>query len=143
MELATQSWGPVDLAVILFEGSGFNGDIAPALAELQGGGTIRILDIALVARDGEDVSIVEVEDSEVAAAFADVTGEQLDLLNDVDLAEVGAGLEPGSSALVVVWENTWAAKLATAVRESGGHVVAQERIPADTVAIALEALSAD
>lgn len=143
MKMSTHAWGPVDLAVILFEGNEFNGEIAPALADLQTAGTVRILDMALVSRTGDDIEVIEVEDSQVADAFATLTGESLDLLNDVDLAEVGAGLEPDSSALVLVWENTWAAKLATAVRESGGYVVAQERIPADTVAIALEALSAD
>ena len=143
MEIATQSWGPVDLAVVLFEGNRFNGDIAPALADLQSAGTVRILDLALVQRDGDAVTVTEIEDSELSDTFTELTGERVDLLNDVDLAAVGAGLEPDSSALVVVWENTWAARLATAVRDSGGYLVAHERIPADTVAVAVEALSGD
>ena len=50
------------------------------------------------------------------------------------------GLEPNSSALVVVWENTWASRLASAIRGSGGEVVSYVRIPREVVTTAIEAL---
>jgi hypothetical protein len=53
------------------------------------------------------------------------------------------GLDPDSSALVVVWENTWASRLASAIRGSGGEVVSYLRIPHETVATAIEALQED
>jgi hypothetical protein len=52
-------------------------------------------------------------------------------------------LEPGSSALLLVWENTWAAPLATAIRESGGQLVASGRIPVNAILSALESVAAE
>jgi uncharacterized membrane protein len=133
--------GPVDVAVVLFEGNNFNGDVAPAIAELQQDGTIRIIDLAFLTKDAEgNASFVEVEDAAVADAFAGLTESQLDLLNDEDLLGMADGLDPDSSALVVVWENTWASRLATAIRGSGGEVVNYFRIPHDIVRTAIEAL---
>ena len=42
-------------------------------------------------------------------------------------------LEPGSSAGVLVYENTWAAPFATALRRSGGQLVASGRIPVQAI----------
>jgi hypothetical protein len=133
--------GPVDVAMVLFEGSEFNGQVAPALAQLQDSGVVRIIDLALVAKtpDG-DTLVVEVEDAAVADAFAVLSDGVLDLLNDQDLAGMAEAPDPGSSALVVVWENSWARRLAAAVRGSGGQLVAQYRIPHEVVAVALDAL---
>jgi hypothetical protein len=132
--------GPVDVAVLYFEGSKFNGAVAPALADLQASGIVRIIDIALIVKDLDGVAtFVEIEDADIADAFASV-GQSLDLLSTEDLEGLGEGLDAGSSALVVVWENTWAGRLAAAVRGSNGRLVALERIPHDTVLTALAAL---
>ncbi len=136
--------GPVDVAVVLFEGNNFNGEVAPAIAELQQNGTVHIIDLAFLTKDANGVAaFVEVEDAGVADAFADLTESQLDLLNDEDLMGMAEGLDPDSSALVIVWENTWASRLATAIRGSGGQVVSYLRIPHETVATAIEALQED
>ncbi|MFE3074291.1 hypothetical protein [Streptomyces sp. NPDC059247] len=47
---------------------------------------------------------------------------------------------PQNSSAVVVWENTWAARLAEAVSDSNGRLVMLERIPRDTVEQAVSAL---
>jgi hypothetical protein len=142
--LQADSIGPVDVGVILFEGSQFSGDVAPALAKLHDSGTVRVIDLALVRRDDDgSVAVVEIEDSEVAGAFGGINADPLDLLSAEDLTEAASGLELGSSALVVVWENTWAAEFAAAVRASNGRVIVQERIPHETVVAALAALDAD
>ncbi len=136
--------GPVDVAVVLFEGNNFNGDVAPAIVELQQNGTVRIIDLAFLTKsaDGE-AAFVEVEDAGVSDAFAELTESQLDLLSDEDLMAMADGLDPDSSALVVVWENSWASRLASAIRGSGGEVVSYLRIPHETVATAIEALQED
>ncbi|HPE14052.1 MAG: hypothetical protein H6524_12335 [Actinobacteria bacterium] len=135
------SVGPVDVAVVLFEGNRFNGEVAPALAELQQSGTVRIIDLAFLTRDADgNAGFIEVEDAEVADAFAGISESQLDLLNDEDLMSMAEGLDPNSSAMVVVWENTWASRLAAAVRGSGGEVISYLRIPRETVVAAIEAL---
>ncbi|MFD5143341.1 DUF6325 family protein [Streptomyces sp. NPDC058401] len=140
--LTAESIGPVDVAVVTFDGNRFNGDVAPALRELQESGVVRILDLTFVRkeRDGA-VSVVELEDSEVADQFERVLGEEFDLLSDEDLETVAQGLEPESSALVVVWENAWATRLASAVRESDGRVLFMERVPRDGVERAVAALT--
>ena len=132
--------GPVDVAVLYFEGSKFNGEVAPALLELQESGIVRIIDIALIVKDFDGVAtFVELEDADIAEAF-DMVDQSLDLLSEEDLAGLGEGLDPGSSAIIVVWENTWAGRLAAAVRGSNGRLVALERIPHDVVLNALAAL---
>ncbi len=63
-----------------------------------------------------------------------------------DLLALAESLDPGSSAVAMVFEHTWARQLAAAVRGSEGEVIFSERIPRDVVeaavAVAKEALSA-
>jgi hypothetical protein len=42
--------------------------------------------------------------------------------------------------MVVVWENSWAARLAAALRNSHAEVAVMERIPRETVLAAFAAL---
>ncbi|MEV0091358.1 DUF6325 family protein [Streptomyces sp. NPDC050738] len=135
--------GPVDVAVVAFEGNRFNGEIVPALRELQENGTVRILDLTFVrkAEDGS-VAVVELADPDVAEAFEKLADDQFDLLSDEDLMSVADGIATGSSAAVIVWENTWAAGLAAAMRGSRGELQFLERIPRDIVVEAVAALDA-
>ena len=133
--------GPVDVAVIAFVGNEFNGDIAPALNELEQSGIVRIIDLAFVQKDADGATtILEVEDGDVADLLAGTNGDQFDLLSEEDLVEIAEQLDPASSALVIVWENAWAARLGAAIRGSNGALVAYERIPRDTVLHAIAAL---
>jgi hypothetical protein len=138
--LDADSVGPVDVAVILFEGNKFSGDVAPALAELNDSGTVRIIDFAFVRKEIDgSASVVEAGDAEVAEQF-DFHATQFDLLSEEDLIRIANGLEMNSSALVIVWENRWAARLAAAVRASHGQLISQDRIPRETVLRAIAAL---
>ena len=143
-DLQADSIGPVDVAVIMFDGNQFNGDLAPAIAELHDSGTARVIDVAFV-RKGDDgaTAVIEVGDADVAEAFERVNNRQFDLLNDEDLEEIAAGLPPSASAMVIVWENSWLARFARAVRESQGSVVALERIPREVVLRAVADLDKD
>jgi hypothetical protein len=51
-------------------------------------------------------------------------------------------MEPGTTAALLVYENTWAAPLATAIRGSGGQLVASGRIPINDLVAALDAAEA-
>ena len=62
------------------------------------------------------------------------------LLDEGDLDEAGSVLEPGSSAGVLVYENTWAAPFATALRRGGAQLVASGRIPVQALLASLDAL---
>ena len=133
--------GPVDVAVIRFDTEDFSDDVAPALAELNRSGTVHIIDLAFVRKDTDDsVTCLEATDDHVARAFAGLADTQFDLLSDSDLDKVADELDSGSCAMVIVWENSWAARLAAALRGSHGQMVAQERIPRENVLRAIAAL---
>jgi hypothetical protein len=61
------------------------------------------------------------------------------LLAEQDVAEIGAVLEPGAAAAVLVYENRWAGPFASAVRRSGGQLVAEGRIPTQALLAAIDA----
>lgn len=136
--------GPVELVVLAFPGSQFNGQIVPAVADLVNRGVVSILDFAVVTKtDSGEVTAVEVEelDDGVRKVFAQLTGEVTGLLSEADLTVAASSLDPGSSAVVMVWENTWARTLVRAIRGSGGILVTHERLDAATVTGAVAALN--
>ena len=50
------------------------------------------------------------------------------LLGDEDAATAADGIEPGSAAVLIVYENRWAAPFAAAVRRNGGVLIDSQRI---------------
>jgi len=133
--------GPVDVAVIRFDSDEFSDDVAPALSELHRSGTVHVIDLAFVRKEADEtVSCLEATDERVAPAFAGLADTRFDLLSDSDIDKIADDLDPGSAAMVIVWENSWAARLAAALRGCGGQVVAQERIPRELVLRAIAAL---
>lgn len=139
--LEADKMGPVDVAVIAFDGSEFNREVAPALADLQASGTVHVIDMAFVrkAADGT-TSIVELADDAVAEVFEQIADVQVDLLSEADLADLADALTPETSALVVVWENSWAARFSATIRASHGRVAMLDRIPHENVERAISAL---
>jgi hypothetical protein len=134
--------GPVEYMIVAFPGNKFTGEIVPALKEQVDAGTIRIIDLAFVAKDANgDVAAMEVEDleSEVGAAFSELIGsESGGLLNDEDIMAVAEDLEPNNSVGLLVWEDVWAAKIADAIVKAGGELWDLERVPRDVVEAAVE-----
>ncbi len=128
--------GPVDYMIVAFPGNQFKGEIAPALADLVDAGTIRIIDIAFVGKsaDGEAVAFELTELDPAVQEGLDSLGIEIGgLLNEDDLMDAADGLEPNSSAALLVWENVWAREAAQAIRNAGGQLVAFERVPHDVV----------
>jgi hypothetical protein len=83
------------------------------------------------------VTYFEYDDIDELAGFAEIDGETDGLLSDTDIAEMAVELAPDSSAMLVVWEDTWAGDLGRAVRKAGGALVAGGRIPYQDVDAAL------
>ena len=136
--------GPVDYVVVAFPAgqADFSGAMASELRALMDSNTVRVLDLVLVTKDVdgsiEASELRDADDSEVGqlrAAEADLAV----LLAESDVDEIGGVLEPGSSAAVLVWENTWAAPFGSAVRRSGGQLLASGRIPTQALIAAVEA----
>jgi hypothetical protein len=137
--------GPVEYLVVAFPGNKFNGDIVPALAELTDAGIIHIIDLVFVRKDAEgNVVSAELEDLpvDVAAAFEGLDGEVGDLVNEEDIALAAEGLDPDSSAGLLVYENVWATRLRDAIVGSGGRMVDRGYIPADAIEAAVQAAQA-
>ena len=128
------SVGPVDVIIIGFPGNKFNGRIAPALMELVDSGTIRVLDLLFVMKDATGV-ITTIEaadlDPEAGPGFLAVDVVQPGALDMTDAEEVADDLPNNSSALLVAFENSWAAKFVAACQAADAIVIDQIRIPAD------------
>jgi hypothetical protein len=128
---------PVEWIALAFPGPALNTAIVPVLAQLVDAGTVRLIDAAVLHKGADGVvSGAELED-EAGAAFGAVDGDVLELLNDDDLAEIAATLEPDTTTLVLVWEDSWAVAFGDAVRRAGGALVAHDRVPWDNVDRAL------
>jgi hypothetical protein len=133
--------GPIDYVIIEWPGRQPTGEAAPHLIDLVDRGLIRIIDLAFIAK-AEDGSVAALEISDLGdavAAFAAFEGASSGLLSEEDIGEAAAALEAGTSAALLVFENSWAAPFATAVRKSGGQLVASGRIPVQAVLAALDA----
>ncbi len=136
--------GPVEYLVVEFPGNKFKGEIVPALIELVENETIRIIDLLFVKKDEEgNVSSFELSalSNDESAAFDELDGEVSDLLSEEDILNEAELLMPGSSGAILVFENVWAERFATAVRNADGRVVDNARIPASVIEAALAALS--
>ena len=137
--------GPIDYILVEWPGRQPNGEVAPHLVDLVDRGLIRILDLVFVAKD-EDGTVRGLEIADVGSEVAELSifeGASSGLLSDEDIDEAGGVMEPGTSAALLVFENTWAAPFATAVRRSGGQLAASGRIPVQAVLAALEAAEAN
>jgi hypothetical protein len=141
----TVEMGPIDYILVEWPGRQPNGEVAPHLVDLVDRGLIRILDLALIAKD-EDGSVagIELEDlGDDGMELSVFAGASSGLISDEDIGEAASALEPGTSAALLVFENTWAAPFATAVRRSGGQLVASGRIPVQAIEAALDAAEAN
>jgi Family of unknown function (DUF6325) len=136
--------GPIDYLIVEWPGRQPTGEALPHLIDLVDRGLIRVLDLAFIAK-GEDGSVAALEIADLGDevdVFAAFEGASSGLLSDDDIEEAGGALEPGTSAALLVYENSWAAPLATALRRSGGQLVASGRIPVQDVLAALDAAEA-
>lgn len=136
--------GPVEYLVVDFPGNRFTGQIAPAIADLVERGLVRILDLVFVKKDlGGVVTCFEFDQLDEVAAFTAIDGDADGLLSDDDVAELAEAIPADSSALFVVWEDLWAAKLGDAVRAAGGELVTGGRIPYQLVDAVMSELAAE
>jgi uncharacterized membrane protein len=144
--------GPIQMMVVGFETNDkFKGDIQRELNELRTRGVIRLLDLLFVMKDEdgnvfaiEDSDLVPGEDAEVGQLISQMlglgegggesAGADTNALTDTsqdygltteDIVDVANQIEPGTSAGILLIEHVWAAGLKHAIREAGGHPIAQ------------------
>jgi hypothetical protein len=141
-DTALDELGPVDYVIVEFpEGkSHFTGEMVDELVALVEAGTIRLIDMLILVKDG-DGSIEAMELSEIAelGPLQTIEAELAELLAEDDVVHLAAAMDPGSTAGVIVYENLWAAPFASAARRSGGQLIANGRIPIQAIIAAIEA----
>lgn len=130
--------GPVDYVVVAFpaEKARLSGEMASELRTLIENNTVRVLDLVVLTKDVDgavEASELRDLDASEAGQLRAVEADLAVLLAEEDIAEVGRALEPGSAAALLVWENVWAAPFGSAVRRSGGRLVASGRIPTQAI----------
>lgn len=139
---ATATMGPIDYLVMEFAGERLTGESLPLLIDLVDRGIVRILDLVFIRRapDGSVTTLalteLDVDDDLDLTAFDGVWSGVVD---QTDIDEAGQVLEAGRVAVLVVYENTWAAPLVGALHRSGAQVVAGGRITVDALLGALDA----
>lgn len=138
--------GPIDIVLIAFPPDApMTGEAVPLFIDLVERGIIRVFDVLFITKDADgtfagftaqDLGPDRIGD------FAEFEGATSGLIGDEDLAKAAEAIEPGTSAVLIVYENRWAAPFAAAVRRNGGMLVASERIPVQNLLAALEAAEA-
>ena len=146
MEAHNDELGPIDAVVIAFPPDApMTGDAVPILMDLVDRGIVRVLDALFVIKN-EDGTFSGFEARDLGdkdvGDFAVFEGASSGLLGDEDAAAAAEAIEPGSAAVVLLYENRWAAPFVAAVRRNGGVPVAFERIRVEDVSEALDAAEA-
>jgi Family of unknown function (DUF6325) len=136
------SLGPVEYLILGFPGNKFTGQIVPELAKLLDSGLVRIIDLTFISKDAAgNVTVVEYDAVEELAAFAGLDAEIGGILTDEDIAHAALSLEPNTSAALLIWEDTWAAPFAEAVRKANGVILEGARVPREIVEQVMGALA--
>ena len=137
-----EEMGPVDYLVIEFPAGYPTGENLPLLLDLVDRGLIRIFDLVLVKREYDgSMTLLALADADGDGEwdYSVFEGVSTGVLGQDDIDEAGQALEPGHSAAILVYENTWAAPLAVALRRSGAQMVASGRIPVQALLASLDA----
>jgi hypothetical protein len=143
MESNDETFGPIDVVLIGYPpGAPMTGEAVPVLLDLVDRGIIRVLDALFVQKhqDGtfSGFNLADV-DEDTAGDLTVFSGATTGLLGDDDIALAAAEIEPGSAAVLLVYENRWAAPFISAVRRNGGVVIGNERIGVQDLLAALDA----
>jgi len=141
-EVSLDELGPVDYVVVEFPAgaSSFTGEMAKELRALSDSGTIRVIDVLILTKDADgNVEAAELSDIAELGDLQAIETQLAELLAADDVVHLAAAMEPGSTAGVLIWENRWAAPFASAVRHSGGQLIADGRIPIQAIIASIEA----
>ncbi len=137
-----ETMGPISYLIVEYPGSNMTGDGLVALVDLVERGAIRVLDLLFVNRDNDGhMTVIDISDVDNDGAL-DLTifeGATSGLLDESDAADAASAIKPGSSAAVLLFENTWALPLVRGLQSGGAELVAAGYIPVDRLVDALDA----
>ena len=134
--------GPVDMVIIGYPPEApKTGEALPIFVDLVDRGIINVLDVRGVRRnDDGSFDAFDVNDVDGMPDVVVFEGAQTGLIADEDIRVAVEAMEPGMAALMIVFENAWAAPFVSAVHRNGGRLVAYERISAQDLLDAIEAI---
>jgi uncharacterized membrane protein len=163
MTTAELPFGPVQMLVLEFDRTRFEGDIAPELERLSKAGIIRLVDLLFVRKPvGGELEVARSSDltADEAMEFGAIVGalvgfgtgseetmeraavagaEELadgHLFGDAEVWYLADAIPEGSSAAVALIEHRWAIPLRDKILDAGGTALADAWIhPADLVAV--------
>jgi hypothetical protein len=125
--------GPIEVLVVGFPGSQFDGGILPELERLIGNDTISLIDGLLLQKEADgEVSFTEFEElgsNADAAMLSNLMNQVESLISDEDVFDLAEGLDPNSSAAILVFEHTWAKPLRDHIVASNGVLVNNFQVP--------------
>jgi len=153
-------FGPVQMLVLEFDRTKFDGEIMPEFKRLKEAGMVRLIDVLFVTKKrGEveaqrvsDLSQDEAEDFgamigalvgvgagkdlEASADLGAQTGEDGHVIGEDEVWYLADAIPDGSSAAVALIEHTWAIPLREKLLAAGGVLLADAWVhPADLMAI--------
>jgi hypothetical protein len=133
--------GPIDYLAVEWPDRHVTGEGFRLLMDLVERDVVRVLDLLFIAKDPDGtVSRVEAMDVEHSDALDErLWGLSSGLLDQSDIDEVAAAIEPGSLAGILVYENVWAVPMWTAIDRSSARLVGAGRVVPDDL---IEALGA-
>ena len=141
-DVSLDDLGPIDYVIVEFPAGAqhFTGEVIDELVALVEAGTIRVVDVLILAKDADgSVEAMELSDIDDLGPLVQIEAELAELLAEEDVEHLAAAMEPGSVACVLIWENLWAAPFGAAARRSGGQLIASGRIPIQAIIAAIEA----
>jgi hypothetical protein len=143
MAAVEEELGPIDIVVIGYPAdSPMTGEAAPLLLDLVDRGIIRVLDVLFVMQ-GEDGTFSGFEATDLQpGSIGDLqvfAGASTGLLGPDDVATVSDSIEPGTAAVMIMYENRWAVPFIGAVHQNGGVFIDAQRIPHQALIDAVEA----
>jgi hypothetical protein len=145
MSFDINEMGPVDYMVVEFPGGRMSGEALPMLVDLADRGIVRILDLAFIRKLGGG-EVVRIEIGNGGDGQDDrlkvFEGASSGLIDDEDINNVASVIGEGSAAAMLLYENRWAAPLATTLRRAGAQLVAGGRIPVQALLASLDAAEA-
>jgi hypothetical protein len=141
-ERSIDELGPVDYLIIEFPTGtqNFTGEGAAELVRLHDTGIIRIMDLLILMKDDDGtVEAMELSDLPELGELERIEAQLAQTLAEEDVEHLAAAMDPGSVAAALIYENTWAAPFASAMRRAGGQLIANGRIPIQAIIAAVEA----
>ncbi|CRK54503.1 conserved hypothetical protein [Rhodococcus sp. RD6.2] len=136
----TVNIGPVELVVLAFPGAQADPATVAALQDVVAKGYVTLLDLVYLAKDeAGNIRQVDVDEDLQDVGLEILSIEAKALISDEDLDVVRDALEPGTSAAIIVYEETWARNFTSTARAAGGELVLHVQIPHEVVVAAVEA----